>query len=187
MKSCHHHIHQRLMHLQGMAMHAAVTERHNWWSEHWASVLLEQPSCSGAKKRFDNMVEQNAPVEALLAQLHICMRHVMAHKGFSVDIKEVVDAYPFASVADISAFLKATMQDSSSPSAALSRAASQRSHIAVQSGPQTVDRLGKPSPKGLPRTKKPARSKRTSQKPGPSSIFPQAFLAQTKYGFCSRF
>ncbi len=52
------------------------------------------------------MAEQKAPTVALLAQLHVCIRDILADKGMSIDAKKVVDGYPFSDVASISQYLR---------------------------------------------------------------------------------
>ena len=58
------------------------------------------------------MVVQKEPTAALLAQLHVCIRHILAHKGMSIDVKKVVDGYPFSGVASISHYLRGIAQRS---------------------------------------------------------------------------
>lgn len=83
-----------------------------WWDDPWAKRILTHPKCTSAAKKFNSMAGKNAPTAALLAQLHVCIRHILAHKGMSVDVKKVIDGYPFSDPASLSQYLRRIAQRS---------------------------------------------------------------------------
>lgn len=68
--------------------------------------------CTSAAKKFKSMAEGKEPTAALLAQLHVCIRHILAHKGMSIDVKKVIDGYTFSDVASTSQYLRCIAQRS---------------------------------------------------------------------------
>ncbi len=99
------------MNVQVMAAHAACASS-TWWEAPWATQILQHPNCKNAASKFHASVKRNEPTTLLLAQLHVCLRHIEAHKGFSIDTKEIVDAYPFADVGSIAQFLTMLAENS---------------------------------------------------------------------------
>lgn len=93
-----------------VAMAAPTCSGSAWWNAPWAQVILSHPKCTAAAQNFKTMAEQHQPTAALLAQLHICIRHILAHEGTSIDVKKVCDGYPFSNVEDTSEYLRRIAQ-----------------------------------------------------------------------------
>ncbi len=64
-------------------------------------AILQQPNYSSAARKFGAMAQHKESTSTLLAQLHVCLRHVEAHKGFTSDTKTLIDAYPVEQASSI--------------------------------------------------------------------------------------
>ena len=113
---CFDHRPIALWHLQNMALQPACAGSKQWWHDKWAADVLENDICKSLKKRFDKAVAAQASDAYLLALVHVGMRHILSHRGVDVhsiaQSKMMLQQYPFAETAHISAHVKRLNSDS---------------------------------------------------------------------------